>query len=363
MLVHQSNVLRFYDEEFGFETFFNPMTGEYLRSGLYDDDGTETNEDPFMASFPHLLDVGIMGHCNHGLSGKCSEAGIACYQSGSSLWEPNMSYTDFKEIVRQSKGKVMQFALGGRGDPDQHENFEEILALSRENSIVPNLTTSGFELTKEKAALIGKYCGAAAVSWYHNNYTQNAIDVLLATGIRVNIHFVLSRSSIDEAIHLLEKEAFPQAINRVIFLLYKPVGHGRLDDVLTCDAKTKYFFSLMDTDYGIKKMGFDSCSVPGVLHSTLRVDPHCYDSCESGRFSAYITPNMTMLPCSFDQDEQWGISLRQASLSEAWRSNRFDDFRDILRHACPTCSKRESCFGGCPLQPSITLCDDLAKGR
>lgn len=359
----QNNLLKYYDEEFGFETFFNPETGEYLRTGLLDDQGNETDQDAFMASFPHLLDVGIMGHCNHGLSGKCAEAGIACYQSGSARWQENMPYTDFAEIVRQSKGKVMQFALGGRGDPDQHEQFEQILWLSRENSIVPNLTTSGFELTREKAELIGKYCGAAAVSWYKTTYTQKAIDLLLSTGIKVNIHYVLSRSSIDEAIASLEKEAFPSSINRVIFLLYKPVGQGNIQDVLPFDAKTKYFFSLMDSEYGLKRMGFDSCSVPGVLHCTQKVDPHCYDACESGRFSAYVTPDLKLLPCSFDQQEHWGVSLGQNSLQEAWRSPLFDSFRNQLYRACPQCARRESCFGGCPIQPSITLCDDLAKGR
>jgi len=36
------------------------------RSGILDKDGRDTGIDPFMASFPHLLDVGIMGHCAHG---------------------------------------------------------------------------------------------------------------------------------------------------------------------------------------------------------------------------------------------------------------------------------------------------------
>ena len=29
-----------------------------------------------MASFPHLIDVGIMGHCLHGKLGLCAKAGI-----------------------------------------------------------------------------------------------------------------------------------------------------------------------------------------------------------------------------------------------------------------------------------------------
>lgn len=359
MQSNNSPFIRISDTRFLFNSFFNPNTGEYLRTGILDAHEKDTGEDAFMSSFPHLLDVGIMGHCSHGLSGKCTASGTHCYQSGASVKQQNMLLEDFKSIVDQSKGQVFQFALGGRGDPDQHEDFEQILKYCRENGIVPNMTTSGYLLDEEKAALIGKYCGAAAVSWYRNDYTYRAIDLLCSAGIRVNLHFVLSRKTIDEAIGLIENEQIYEKINRVVFLLYKPVGQASLEDVLSFDEKTKYFFSLIDTDYGLKKIGFDSCCVPGVLNSTHIVDPNCYDACEAGRFSAYVTPDMKFLPCSFDQSQQWAVSLKDSTLQQAWGSDAFESFRQHLRIACPDCTKRELCMGGCPIKPAITLCPDL----
>ena len=105
----------------------------YVRTGVLGEDGNDTNVDPFMASYPHLIDVGIMGHCIHGKTGLCAKAGIGCYQSGLLVEKPNMSLADFRSIAEQSKGRCNQFALGGRGDPDQHEFFEEILKICREN--------------------------------------------------------------------------------------------------------------------------------------------------------------------------------------------------------------------------------------
>ena len=64
-----------------FVSFFDEKTGQYVRSGIFKD-GIESKEDPFMASFPELLDVGIMGHCKHGQSGLCLQAGVECYQDG-----------------------------------------------------------------------------------------------------------------------------------------------------------------------------------------------------------------------------------------------------------------------------------------
>lgn len=349
------------DAVFPFKSYFNTQTGEYLRTGLFDEVGFDTGVDAFQASFPHLLDIGIMGHCLHGLSGRCKQAGNLCYQSGSSIDQENMSLQDFKFIAEQCKGKVFQFALGGRGDPDQHEQFADILAASRQFGIVPNLTTSGFGLDEAKARLIAQYCGAAAVSWYRQDYTQRAIDLLLSAGVKTNLHFVLSPKSLEEAIDLLENEHIPAGINRIVFLLFKPIGQGQGAQILPFDDRTRHFFSLMDTPYGLAHSGFDSCSVPGVLNSTYRVDPNCFDACEAARYSAYITPDLDMVPCSFDQNRQWRVSLRTHSIQTAWDGFEFEQFRSRQKQACPECAKRDLCYGGCPIAPEITLCNETRR--
>ena len=70
------------DSTYNFISMFDTETGAYLRTGILDEEGRDTGVDPFMASFPHLIDVGIMGHCAHGKTGLCFKAGIGCYQSG-----------------------------------------------------------------------------------------------------------------------------------------------------------------------------------------------------------------------------------------------------------------------------------------
>ena len=58
-----------------FVSAFHQTNGTYIRSSVIRE-GKETDEEPFMASFPHLIDVGIMGHCIHGKTGLCRAAGI-----------------------------------------------------------------------------------------------------------------------------------------------------------------------------------------------------------------------------------------------------------------------------------------------
>ena len=169
------------DKENKFIEKFNTRTGFYIRSGVIRN-GTDTGVDPFMRSFPGLIDVGIMGKCTHGLDGLCRKAGIQCYQNGDRKTRENMSADDFAFIAEQCEGRVFQFALGGRGDADQHEHLEEILRISRNYGIVPNFTTSGLRFTPQTAILCKPYVGAVAVSWYRSDYTLDAINILLRCG-------------------------------------------------------------------------------------------------------------------------------------------------------------------------------------
>lgn len=340
-----------------FISFFDEATGHYVRSGIIKN-GIELAEDPFMTSFPELLDVGIMGHCRHGQSGLCLKAGVECYQDGLHATAPNMTLEDFQEIVRQCKGNTYQIALGGCGDPDQHEHFVEILEVCQKAGIVPNFTTSGLGLTSELAMLCKKYCGAVAVSWYRSSYTLRAIDLLLRAGVKTNIHYVISNSTIEEAITRLKECSFPTGINAIVFLLHKPVGLGSQAQVLKCnDPRVKEFLELAcGGDHGYK-IGFDSCTVPGLVSQSTGVDLDSVDTCEGARWSAYIASDMVMLPCSFDnQARRWAVDLRSHTIREAWNSSIFEDFREHFRRNCPNCEHRLACMGGRPICPEIVLC-------
>ena len=342
-----------------FTSGFDERTGFYYRSGVIEK-GCDTGVDPFMSEFPELIDVGIMGHCIHGMSGRCMLAKVQCYQNGPNIQQPNMRLDDFRSIVKQCKGKTYQFALGGRGDPDQHENFKEILKLCRDNGIVPNFTSSGFGFNEQIAGVCSEYCGAVAVSWYRSPYTLRAVELLLRAKVKTNIHYVLSNDTIDEAVSRLKKDDFPRGINAVIFLLHKPVGLGRESNVLSSeDKRVKKFFELVECRRHFYKIGFDSCTVPGLLRYSKMTDSISIDTCEGGRWSAYITPDMKMLPCSFDSEEmRWCVDLRTHTIKEAWNSQVFEAFRNILRSACPECGIREHCMGGCPIRKEIVLCGD-----
>lgn len=325
-----------------FISLFDGNTGRYLRTG-----------NPFMAEFPELIDIGIMETCV--CSRKCQ---VDCYQKAIDRQGSNMSLASFRRIMKECEGRVFQVALGGAGDPDTHENFEEILAVCAEHNIVPNFTTSGLALTAEKAQICRKYCGAVAVSEHNAEYTDRAVQLLLEAGVKTNIHFVLSTESIDRAIELLKTGEYRPGINAVVFLLYKPVGLGKPEKVLKPeDDRVKEFFSLVHGNKCTFKIGFDSCSSAALVNLSPETNFDFMDFCEGGRFSMYISADEKAYPCSFANQKPVGIDISEgkATIEEAWQ--QFEEFRNRLKNACPGCLERENCGGGCPLLSSITLCN------
>jgi radical SAM protein with 4Fe4S-binding SPASM domain len=352
-----------WDTKYRFAATFTQDTGFYYRTNTYNTEGKPTRKDAFMASFPHLLDIGIMGHCLHGLSGRCLQTGVQCYQDGLNKTDPNMTLANFERIAAECEGKIFQFALGGRGDPEMHEDFEGILQSCRKHGIIPNMTTSGFGLTDAKIKLIKRFCGAAAVSWYRTPYTLSAINRLLDAGIITNIHYVISNNTLEEAIDLLERGAFPQGVKKIIFLLHKPVGLGSENNILRIsDARVRRFFKLFDNSKICEISGFDSCCVPGIMNMTAKIYSSSLDSCESARYSAYITPDMKMLPCSFDQQHHWAYDISDSTIEDGWNSPVFENFRDILQQSCPDCALHNWCLGGCPINKKIVLCGTINGG-
>lgn len=369
-IVYGNSVRVYKDEKYRFIEYFSEKTGLLIRSNIFDGN-IDTGREPFMRSFPELLDIGIMGSCHISNKNICKAAGIDCYQNAISKIKPNMGIDDYKEIMKQCEGRVFQVALGGAGDPNKHENFEEILLLTRETEIVPNLTTSGIGLTDREISLIREYCGAVAVSYYSrlefdsnnssretNMATIDAIERLVAKNCIVNIHFVLSTDTIQEAITRLRYGLFPKGINAVIFILYKPVGLGRQEKVLSLNNLHFIgFLELINVQKFDFKVGFDTCHTPALVNKCSNISEQSLDACEAARFSMYIDRDLIAYPCSFDCiGQEFAENLRIKTIDKVWWSDTFNCFRDRQNNACNQCEKKGLCMGGCLLGIDLDIC-------
>lgn len=310
-------------------------------TGYEELEGINGNPDPFVLDYPSLIDIGVMGNCQN----KCE----FCYQGDHQ--QDHMTLENFKRVVDEVHNHTNQMALGGRGNPNKHPNFKELVEYSRFFDMVPNYTTSGLDLTDEEVAITKANCGAVAVSAHNKDYTYRAIDMFTKADVKTNIHFVVSQKSIKTALFLLlGGNPWPNSvdldkIHAVIFLLFKPQGRGAsLTDWILTQDQTK-IFSQMLVGYGNFKrfdfmVGADSCFINKIMKSGIRMTPEqeqSVDTCEGSRMSCYISPDMKLMPCSFGGYGK-GESILDSSIKQIWDNGKeFHEFREVLKCNPATC--------------------------
>ena len=326
-----------------YKTVFSHKTGFFVR---LEEDGYE---EPFWSEDgPELLDLSITSYCE-----RCCDF---CYRSANPSGT-HMPLRDIATIVKQAKDVgVLQIALGG-GNPNQHPQFVDVLRIIRENGIIPSFTSNGTGLTNEVLEATKKYCGAMALSLYSPYERLEEMAKRISNmGIKLNLHVILKKDTIDLLTSWFrESPALFSYINAVIVLNYKPIGGS--PDLMVKDVERLEAFYESTSACKSVKVGFDSCCVPGIV-TWMKVSPVLIDSCEAARFSAFISEDMKMYPCSFMVNtEQYG-DLRNESLTDIWhKHSAFVRHREAIRHnLCTGCVHQAMCKGGCVFISDLNQC-------
>ncbi len=326
-----------------YKTVFSQRTGFFVR---LEDSGYD---EPFWSEDgPELLDLSITNYCD-----RCCDF---CYK-GANTSGRHMPLEDLEYIVQQAKNAgVLQIALGG-GNPNQHPQFVEVLRIIREYGMVPSYTSNGEGLTDDILESTKKYCGAMALSLYppYERYDQ-ITDHISEIGIKLNLHVILKSDTIELlTAWFKEPPALFSHINAVIVLNYKPI-RGSQNMMVRDSERLKAFYEATSNCKSVK-IGFDSCCVPGIV-TWMKVNPVLIDPCEAARFSAFVSEDMRMYPCSFMANtEQYG-DLRAERLLDIWQKHpAFVRHREAIRHnKCEGCSLYAVCNGGCVVMPEINQC-------
>ncbi len=315
---------------------------------------------PLVTHTPILMDVSLTNACNL----HCP----FCYmdaQPMSSTTGTILAKADFEVLLgRMKKARVLQVALGG-GEPTLHPHFPEILRRLREEAdIVPNYTTNGSNLTPAVLAATKAYCGAAAVSYSEDREAQvaDAVKTLVAEGIQTNVHVVMLRDRIPR-LYDIAQQCANWGARSVVFLLFKPMGRGGglADQVIggnDVPALQSAILRLIElhAQRGLV-LSFDACSAPLLRDFPFLAES--IDGCNGARNSAYVDWTLAMKPCSFMQGVP-GVSLWNQSIAIAWQTPLFREFRGrvlIPRDVgCAACTFFGSCWGGCPLDSTLTVC-------
>ena len=331
----------------GYSTVFNSGTGFFAR---VPDKG---KPEPFWSPRgPELMDISITNWCDKGCA--------FCYKS-STKHGIHMQLHDYKRIIEEAANLgTLQVALGG-GNPNQHPDFEAILDFTKAKGIVPNYTTNGRGLTKSILKATKRNCGAVAVSAYPPYIeTAETIRVLTDHQIKTNVHFILDSESVNIAIDWLrEPPNFLRKINALVFLNYKPSGRKVFEEkMLRKSSRVDEFFKLATSSDAKLRVGFDACCVSGVFART-DANKTLVDACDAGRFSLYVSEDLSVHPCSFQSGLAKGDKLNEHNtLSDIWRnSENVKSFRNYFAsNRCGGCSHKSTCMNGCPLFDELVVC-------
>jgi radical SAM protein with 4Fe4S-binding SPASM domain len=305
---------------------------------------------------PELIDISITNYCEKGCS--------FCYRN-SNVDGQHMPFEDYQKIINQIRELgVFQIALGG-GNPNQHPDFIKILQTTYNAGIVPSYTTNGLGLTDSILEATEKYCGAIAISAYEPfSFLSETIERVKDFKIKLNLHFLLNKKSVATAIEwLINPPSFLEGINAIIFLNYKPINSSS-ELLLNKSDLITYFFDLVSQHKGSFKIGFDSCSISGIV-SCMKVNSIFIEHCEAARFSAFISEDLKMYPCSFMVGTSNHGNLKEQSFQKIWKENHaFVNQRElILNNKCNSCDSRENCMGGCVFLDEINLCPNYSHAH
>jgi len=328
-----------------------------LRDGAFARWGKTHDDDPEWAPFgPEIMDIEI----SEGFG--CPVSCPFCYKgNGKGDKATNMSLETFKTIFATFPKSLTQIAFGITSVGSHPELFD-IFQYCRDNKVIPNVTINGMDpATDDQIQKLAEVCGAIAVSVVPPNLDRGftLIEKLSKAGMnQVNIHYMISRQSIDNAYEIcnaIKNDSRLSGLNAIVFLGLKPKERGQAYDILPTDDFVKLVNFCLKNEI---PFGFDSCSAPrfdkAVGLSDVSDDMKKQllmrsERCESGLFSAYIDSSGRYWHCSFgeNREDAYGIDVTKVKdfVKEVWLSEPMVEWRKKL-------------FGlnrECPLYPQIRV--------
>ena len=345
--------------------------------------GKTKDDDPnWCPHGPTILDIEVTSICKGPDGIPCP----FCYKGNTSNGH-NMSFDTFKTVIDKIPDTLTQVAFGADAQAESNPDLFKMMEYTREIGLVPNITVA--DVSKETAGKLVNVCGAIAVSAYKNasNFNtayksiNNIVDAVFKQklkmtredfeafcekhghdpiaefkkyGMQVNIHYLLSRETQDDAFNVMyDLQSFDELkyVNALVFLHLKQKGRGSNYGIV----EKGYYDDIVG--YALRNgisIGFDTCGAGKFKNYIEEYKPEGYEdmgsyieSCCAGRFSCYINEYGDYFPCSFmeNTDLEWssGISVVKSIdfMKDIWHSDKVKDFG---------CSALKCCNenSGCP---------------
>jgi radical SAM protein with 4Fe4S-binding SPASM domain len=329
-------------------------------------EGVEAVRDaaPATAAPPHSLAAPETIHFS--VTGRCDQACAGCFYSarpGSDVEARDAAFSLFEKVVAEARrARVFQMALGG-GEPLLHPRIVEMVRLTRQHGIVPNITTNGNLLDREMAVAL-KEAGMGQVQISLNGVTEEinrktrpnfqatmaAIEACRQAGLPWGPNFLVTRTNLAELEPVIELGRHLGAASVNILRPKPPTTEG--DWLERESPRADNYRAVAGVLRRLRgKTGYTRITVDASLTFLLtdRSSEELYQAgawgCSAARKFVTITQDGAVLPCSH---VRWSDVGEGDFMRAWWESEVFARFRaqeDEMRGRCRACSYLELCKG------------------
>ncbi len=299
---------------------------------------------------------------------KCN---LKCVHCLSDSGTPNKEEFDrddcFRLIDQLTDLKVFQVNIGG-GEPFIRDDFMDILSYAHKKGLVTCVSTNGTFIDTDIAQRLARL---------KMLYLQVSLDGVNAE-VNDRIRGKGTYKRILEAISCLASNKVPFSINTVLTRLNYP----QLDPLR--DLAKEYGAELRVSRFRPSGRGKDNRNelAPDKdqleafaewlgQHDLVRTGDSFFcltsekrrrnglDMCGAAKMTCCISPTGDVYPCAFLQEEPFKVgNVRSMNFKEMWdNSIVFNQLRNLNIEICQTCSRYESCRGGCPAMAYHTYND------
>ena len=337
----------YFDKNHEFLEIYDRNNDFYLRKV-----SVKTHEEAFMRSFPTTLTISIVGGC---------KSRDVCYLdccAGKKEYDSakDMPFEPFKKIIDEGVSKgLLNIILTGSGDPNDHPDFKEFVLYAKKNRLHITCQTSGATLKEEDAfffkqnihkvnfnLLLGNQNSLNALKWLFYQRCKISLNLVVSSLLIDTVSSFLSSGVLefDETGNLLrfKGENTIGKLQSISLHLQKRKGLGTLASCVSKDQKDEVI-------HLVKTLKRKS-TIPVVLEPCFqKIFAECIKkkekqielpSCECGRYSAFITENLTMIPCEFVNMEQFGESIISKSIESVFLGEKFSRYREAFIN-CKNC--------------------------
>ncbi|UCD80786.1 MAG: mycofactocin radical SAM maturase [Desulfobacterales bacterium] len=254
--------------------------------------------------------------------------------------------------------KVFQVNIGG-GEPFIRKDFFDLLNYAHQKGLVTCVSTNGTVIDNDLAGRLSKLKmlylqvsldGATEAVNDHirgkGTYKKilGAIDCLAKNDVAFSINTVLTRLNypqLDSLRGLARDFGAELRVSR-----FRPSGRGKESkSYLGPDKDQLENFADWLQKHDLVRTGDSFFCLTSESRRRKGLD-----MCGAAKMTCCISPNGDVYPCAFMQEKPFLVgNIRSTGLKDMWyHSPVFTQLRNLKVESCQTCSRFESCRGGCP---------------